>query len=194
MLFTNVQPGDFIDPLAQPLERLEIEGESVEKRVWLGHARSLNSLKGKGPESWDLLHKTINSVKLKAFSRLGHHRSRAASGAPIDRAISAHDRAVNLTPDDHSDKPGSLNNLGSSFGQRCEHSGNLIDCDKAISALMDFTPDDHADKPGYLNNLDNSFLCRSDCSSDLADIDKAISTNERAVNLTLDDHADKPGF
>jgi hypothetical protein len=100
-----------------------------------------------------------------------------------------HEHAFRLTPDGHADKPDCLDNLGNSFAHRFEHSGDLMDIDKAISYhehAVHLTPDGHADKPGRLNNLGNSFLCQFQHSQDLMDVDKAISHHEHAVCVTPD--------
>jgi hypothetical protein len=68
----------------------------------------------------------------------------------IDKAISAHNQAVHLTPDGHAEKPGFLNNLANSFGCCFEHSRDLVDIDKAISThnqTVHLTPDSHSDWP-----------------------------------------------
>src|SRR3984957_4515243 len=114
----------------------------------------------------------------------------------VEKAISAHEVAVRLTPDGHADKPGCLMNLGNSFLSCFEHFGQLDDVEKAISAHEDalrLTPDGHADKPSRFMNLGNSFRRRFDHLGQLDDVEKAISAHEDAVRLTPDGHANKPG-
>jgi len=85
-----------------------------------------------------------------------------------------------------------LNNLGTSFLARFEHTGKLIDSDRALSAheeAVSFTSDGHANKPGHLTNLGNSFVCRFKRSGDMDDSDRAISAHNQAVHLTPDGHA-----
>ncbi|KAJ7848890.1 CHAT domain-containing protein [Mycena leptocephala] len=70
---------------------------------------------------------------------------------------------VQLTPDGHPDKPGSLNNLGNSLLGRFEQLGDLSDLNKSIMMLEDavqLTPDGHPHKPARLNNLGKSLFCR----------------------------------
>ena len=100
--------------------------------------------------------------------------------ADNDRAISTHEQAVNLTPDDHANKPNCLTNLGNAIFFRFKCSGDLADSDRAISTqerAVNLTPNGHADKLGCLNNLGNSFLSHFNRSGDLADSDRAISVN-----------------
>src|ERR1700722_11949850 len=113
----------------------------------------------------------------------------------VEKAISAHEVAVRLTPDGHADKPSRLMPLGNSFLCRFEHLGQLDDVEKAISAHEDavrLTPNGHADKPSRLVNLGNSFRRRFEHFGQLDDVEKAISAHEDAVRLTPDGHADKP--
>src|ERR1700722_13076998 len=113
----------------------------------------------------------------------------------VEKAISAHEDAVRLTPDGDADKPRRLLNLGNSFSRRFEHLGQLDDVEKAISAQEDavrLTPDGHANKPPCLTNLGNSFLPLFEHLGQLDDVEKAISAHEDAVRLTPDGHANKP--
>jgi hypothetical protein len=87
-----------------------------------------------------------------------------------------------------------LNNLGSSFLRRFEHSKDPVDIDKAFSAhkqAVHLTPDGHAEEPCHLNSLGSSFMCRFECSRDPIDIDRAVSVHEQAVHLTPDGHINK---
>jgi predicted TPR repeat methyltransferase len=106
-----------------------------------------------------------------------------------DKAISAYERAVNLTPDGHADKPVHLNCLGSSLLCRFQRSGDLVGVNMAISAherAVNLTPDEHADNPSHLNNLGKSFSSRFARSDNLIDIDKAILLpNELWISLLM---------
>ena len=113
----------------------------------------------------------------------------------ISNAISAHQRAVQLTPDGHADMPSLLNNLGNSLLGRFERTGDLTDIANAISAhqrAVQLTPDGHADMPSRMSNLGNSLLGRFERTGDLADIANAISALQRAVQLTPNGHAEMP--
>ena len=113
----------------------------------------------------------------------------------ISNAISAHQRAVQITPNDHADMPRQLNNLGNCLLHRFERTGDLTDIADAISAYqraVQLTPDSHADMPGRSSNLGNSFSRRFQRTGDLADITNSISVHQRAVQLTPDGHANMP--
>jgi len=119
------------------------------------------------------------------------------TGDPTDiaGAISAHKRAVQLTPNDHADMPSWLSNLGNSFAGRFQRTGDLTDIANGISVhrkAVELTPDGHADMPSRFNNLGTSFSCRFERTGDLTDIVGAISAHQRAVQLTPNGHAAMP--
>jgi len=117
--------------------------------------------------------------------------------ADVANAISARQRAVQLTPDGHADMPSWLSNLGGSLLVRFERTGDLADIANAISAhqrAVQLTPDGHADMPSRLSNLGGSLLRRFEHTGDLADIANAISALQRAVQLPPDGHADMPSW
>lgn len=115
----------------------------------------------------------------------------------VEKAISAAEQAVHITPDDHVAKPGYLTDLGIFFKRRFEYSGAFIDIDKAISAqeqAIKLIPDENSAKPGYLNSLGSFFLNRFHLSGDLAHMNMAISAQENAVCLTPNSNIKKPGY
>jgi len=115
----------------------------------------------------------------------------------ISNAISAHQRAVQLTPHGHADMPKRLNNLGGSLLHRFERTSDLTDIANAILAhqrAVHLTPDSQADMPILLSNLGNSLFHRFQHTGDLVDIANAISANQRAIQLTPDGHADMPSL
>ncbi|THU95148.1 TPR-like protein [Dendrothele bispora CBS 962.96] len=104
------------------------------------------------------------------------------------------EEVIKLTPDDHADKAGQLNNLGTAFFRRFERLGKLKDIENAIHVMqqaIDLTPDGHADKAGQLSNLGSAFFRRFERLGKLKDIENAIHVMRQAVNLTPDGHADK---
>ncbi|KAG6372525.1 hypothetical protein JVT61DRAFT_7633 [Boletus reticuloceps] len=108
-----------------------------------------------------------------SFERLGEL-------SDIEVAISTLKDAVDLTPLGHPDKPGCLNNLGSSFGARFARLGELSDLEDAISThrdAVDLVPRGHPDKPLYLNSLGISFRDRFEHLGKLSDLEDAISTH-----------------
>jgi len=79
---------------------------------------------------------------------------------------------------------GRLNGLGNVFLRRFEHTGDVSDVSRAISAhqqAVQLIPSGHPGVSGYLNNLGSSFQHRFKCSRDPADIHTAISTFRRSA-------------
>ncbi|KAK7435689.1 hypothetical protein VKT23_019522 [Stygiomarasmius scandens] len=106
-------------------------------------------------------------------------------------------KAVDLTPDGHADKPAMLINLGNAFQSQFSHLGDLNDIEIAIGILqkaVDLTPDGHAVKPRMLSNLGNAFQSQFSHLGDLNDIEKAIGVLQKAIDLTRDGHVDKPAW
>jgi len=81
----------------------------------------------------------------------------------LSEAISAQQRAVQLSPNGQPDLLPWLNNLGNSFQSCFVRTGDLSDISEAISAhqhAVQLTPDTHPDFPIILNNLGVSFQRR----------------------------------
>ena len=88
-----------------------------------------------------------------------------------------------------------LNNLGTPFLCRFEHTEDLADVSDSIShqqRAVHLTPEGHANMHSRLNNLGNPFQCRFKHTGDFTDISNAISHQQRAVHLTPEGHADMP--
>lgn len=112
----------------------------------------------------------------------------------IQAAIQRHQAAVDLTPDNHSEKARHLNNLGNTLNLRFERYGDPTDIDLMIAQheqAVNLTPDDHPAKPIYLNSLGNSFEARFARLGNPIDINNAIARLQEAANLTPDGHPDK---
>lgn len=115
----------------------------------------------------------------------------------LAKAISAGQRAVNLTSKDHPELPARLSDLGNSFESRFKRSGNLIDIAEAISAQQQavlLTPEGHIDLPAYLSNLGVSFITRYERTGDLVDIDEAISVIQNAIQIIPEGNVHLPGL
>jgi len=65
----------------------------------------------------------LNNLGMSFQSRFG----RTGDVADLTEAITIQQRAVQLTPDGHSDMPMRLNNLAISFRSRFEHTDDLSD-------------------------------------------------------------------
>jgi hypothetical protein len=81
----------------------------------------------------------------------------------LNNAISSMTIAVDLTNDEHLDKPNRLANLAKSQYDRFRFLENLIDLEGAIlnmQTAVDLTDDGHPDKTKYLSALGGSQVCR----------------------------------
>ena len=78
--------------------------------------------------------------------------------ADLEEAIRMGQEAVTITPKDHPDRAGFLNNLGSHFSDRYSRTGAIADLEKAIrmgQETVTITLKDHPDRAVYLNNFKN---------------------------------------
>jgi tetratricopeptide (TPR) repeat protein len=110
-------------------------------------------------------------------------------------AISAHQKAVELTPTGHPDLPSQFSNLGNSYLSRFQHLGSLSDIAEAISAhqkAVELTPTGYPDLPSRFSNLGNSYLTHFQHLGSPSDIAEAISGHQKAVELTPTGHPDLP--
>ncbi|KAI0032992.1 CHAT domain-containing protein [Vararia minispora EC-137] len=127
-------------------------------------------------------------VALKVrFDRLGQLND-------LEQAISLGQRAVDLTPDSHPDKPGRLMNLGSALSDRFDHLGQLDDLEQAIAVnhhAVDLAPDGNPNKPLYLCNLGIALQTRFGRFGQPDDLEHATLLQHHAVDLTPDGHPDE---
>ncbi|KAJ2918963.1 hypothetical protein MD484_g1431, partial [Candolleomyces efflorescens] len=115
----------------------------------------------------------------------------------ITQAISAHQKAIDLTPAGHSNLPSFLNNHANALMCRFDRTGDLADIAQAISGLQKavaLTPTDHPNLPSFLNNLANSLMRRFQRMGDLSDLAEAISAHLRVVQLTPAGHSNLPSY
>lgn len=107
------------------------------------------------------------------------------------KAIECHTQAVQLTPDDHPDKPTRLDDIGT-YRYRFECLGKFTDPDQAVeyqTQALQLTPNiyhrnGHPQKPIWFDNLGTAYLSRFRCLCKLTDVDQAIETQTQAVQLT----------
>ncbi|KZV62883.1 TPR-like protein [Peniophora sp. CONT] len=112
----------------------------------------------------------------------------------LNGAISAFQRAVEVTSDEDSSQMVRLNRLGVALFQHFDRMGKLDELNAAITAFscaVELTPDAHPQKPSFLSNCGASFLRRFERAGDLEDIERAIAILRRADELVSDDHSDK---
>ncbi|KAF5331957.1 hypothetical protein D9611_008866 [Ephemerocybe angulata] len=136
------------------------------------------------PSHLDLLHSLLQA----RYELLGNLRD-------VEEAITACQKAVNLTPQSDTELPSRLAGLGVSFQSLFLRTGDPQGIAKAISAQqksVQLALTCHQDTISFLTNLGNSFGCRYDHNGDLPDLEEAISTAKKVVGLTPDDHKDLP--
>ncbi|KAF6754601.1 CHAT domain-containing protein [Ephemerocybe angulata] len=121
--------------------------------------------------------------------------NRTGSLDDLTGAITAQERAAEITPDGHEDLPFILNNLGNLYSSRFDRFGRIEDVTKSISVkrrAIDLTAEGHRDLPSRLNNLGVSLMRRFERTGDISDITEAISVQRQAVDLTSDAHPGLP--
>ncbi|KAF9070258.1 CHAT domain-containing protein [Rhodocollybia butyracea] len=123
-------------------------------------------------------------------------RSKHVTGlTDINDAIEVQTQALDLTPDNHTDKPGHIENLAVTLHSRFELLGEVKDLDYAITLkqqAVNLTADAQRGKPSRLGNLSASFLRRFERLGELADLEQAITVQQQVVYLTPQGHADLP--
>ncbi|KAJ7269193.1 CHAT domain-containing protein, partial [Mycena rebaudengoi] len=104
--------------------------------------------------------------------------------------------ALDLTPEGHSDREDTLQDLGGALTERYRRLGDLADMEAALKAdqeVVDLTPPDHPDRAGRLQGLAASFRDRYQRLDDLEDLEAALRIKQEAVDLTLPRHPDRAG-
>ncbi|KUL81295.1 hypothetical protein ZTR_09390 [Talaromyces verruculosus] len=112
----------------------------------------------------------------------------------LEEAIQVTRQAVEATPDDHPDRAGQLNNLGSHLGDRYSRTGAMADLEEAIEVTrqaVETTPDDNPDRAMYSNNLGIRLSDRYSRTGSMADLEGAIKVTRQAVETTPDNHPNR---
>ncbi|KAG8705465.1 hypothetical protein FRC11_009017, partial [Ceratobasidium sp. 423] len=111
----------------------------------------------------------------------------------LEKAVEYGSRALELTPDGHSDRPPRLGDLGAFYGERFKRLGELEDIKKAIehsSRAIALTPDDHPDLSHWYDSLGVCYGHRFQRLGELDDLEKAIELFSRALALIPNGHPD----
>ena len=111
----------------------------------------------------------------------------------LEEAILVARQAVDVTPKDHPDLAGWLNNLGTKLESRYERTGEMEDLKEALRVArqaVDVTPEDHPDLAGRLNNLGTKLERRYERTGKIEDLEEAIQVARQAVNVTPKDYLD----
>jgi len=96
------------------------------------------------------------------------------------------EKAADLTPDSHPDKPLRLSNLGHAFQTRFIRLGNLTDIKNAIlcnQRAVDLTPDGHPSKSHRLSNLGSVFSLRLEYLHNIEDLESLLRVYSQAAKL-----------
>jgi hypothetical protein len=105
----------------------------------------------------------------------------------LEKAISAEEESVRITPDDNNFKRVCLCALGSSLLLRFNRLGKKSDIDKAVNLsekALKLTLDGHRDKQINLNHLVMALQARFKRLGCLDDLDRAVLLHREAVRLT----------
>ncbi|KAJ7631788.1 CHAT domain-containing protein [Mycena rosella] len=114
----------------------------------------------------------------------------------LDTSISAAKRLIQITSDQHHDKPQYFSKLCTLYRFRYQRLGDLQDLDSSLqimSAAVELTPPGHPDQPGYLCSLAVSIRDRYKRLGDVSDLQRALAIIQEAVTLTPEWHLNFPG-
>ncbi|TFK35094.1 CHAT domain-containing protein [Crucibulum laeve] len=108
----------------------------------------------------------------------------------LDKAISAHERAVNLIPQADPRLSRYLDRLGASYDSRFRHKEDLPDADEAIS-LFQRAAHLASDNPAILSNFATTLHQRFKRTRDLDDLNEAIRIQKNVLILVHQDDNDR---
>ncbi|KAF6745237.1 CHAT domain-containing protein, partial [Ephemerocybe angulata] len=136
-------------------------------------------------------------VRLCALGNsLGERFQMTDNRSDINWAISFQVEAV-LIAEGHPMLPTALSNLGISFRNRFDRTGDLRDISNALFAqrrAVELVPESNPALPRILNNLGISLRSRFERTGNLADIADATSSLEKAIKLAPADSSELPMF
>ncbi|KDN63222.1 hypothetical protein CSUB01_12134 [Colletotrichum sublineola] len=108
-----------------------------------------------------------------------------------EEAITVTREAVKATPEDHPDRAGGLDNLGSLLCNRYLRTGAMTDLEESIAVAqkaVEATPDNHPDRARWLSNLGLRLGDRYLRTGAMADLEESITIAQEAVKATPEDH------
>lgn len=106
----------------------------------------------------------------------------------LEEAIRVARQAVEITPEDHPDLAGRLNNLGTKLSRRYDRTRKMDDLEEAIQVArqaVKVTPEEHPDLAAWLNNLGTKLESRYKCTRKMEDLEEAIRAGRQAAELLL---------
>ncbi|KAF6752445.1 CHAT domain-containing protein [Ephemerocybe angulata] len=137
-------------------------------------------------------HPTGLSVRLNNLGiSLRLHFQHTGNLPDIQESISAHQKSVELTPEEHAEYSGRVSNLGSAFVCRYERTHDLYDIQEAVTwheRAVEKTIPGHPQLPHRLQNLATSLRLLGERLGDISDLDRAVQKGKQAIELTPIDH------
>ena len=129
----------------------------------------------------------ISGPWLESLDKLGlsyvYRFERGNDPEDFHKAVSALQEAIDLSPPDHRNLPGRLNNLSAIFTARFERNGDRADIEEALSLQLR-TYAVVSDNPTWLSNLGSTYLHRFLLGGEMKDVDNAIIFLQKAIDLT----------
>lgn len=159
--------------------RYSITGDATDLNSAIDHTRraSLDTADDPHPP------RTLNNLGTLLLSRYEH----AGKLDDLEEAISCSQRAIDLTPQDHSDLPGYLMALGNALSARYSRTGNTDDLSRAIIHIEQAESTMTQDHPIYVKviySLSHFLSSRYSRTRDISDLNRAISHAQEAVDRT----------
>ncbi|TEY21667.1 hypothetical protein BOTCAL_1652g00010 [Botryotinia calthae] len=114
----------------------------------------------------------------------------------LDRVIEVTQEAVDLTPQDYSNRPRQLNNLEIHLSEKYSLINEKVDFNRTIEITqetIDLIPQSYSDRFGWLDNLGIHFSRKYYLTNEKANLDKAIEVTQETVDLTPQSYSDQPG-
>jgi tetratricopeptide (TPR) repeat protein len=114
------------------------------------------------------------------------YANRSRSLMYLAEAISLFDKALNLPPSPHLDRPRLLHNLGSAHRNRHLRTGDMADLERAISSHREalvLRPSPPSDRAVSVTCLGNALVDRYQRTMTIADLEEAISLLREALEL-----------
>ncbi|QRW18633.1 CHAT domain protein [Rhizoctonia solani] len=111
----------------------------------------------------------------------------------IEKAIEYGNRALSLTPEEHSDTPNRLTCLGNYYNDRYRRLGKLEDMEKSFNCRMralGSTSENDAELPVRMGDVGRSYTVRYRRLGDVDDLEKSLEHKCRALTLSPGDHPD----
>jgi len=141
------------------------------------------------PEDYKTVQPWLDSLDKLGISYT-YRFERGNDSKDFQKAASALQEAIDLSPPGDRNLPGRLNNLSGLFTARFERNGDRAHIDEALSLQLQT----HAlvsDDPLWLSNLGTTYLHRFTLGGEMKDSDNAIAFLQKAIDLTPEGDAEE---